>query len=306
MGCSGLLLCCLLVGVCLQVSEQLIMRKTEIPASVRAGEDYVILDCDYEFQNTSTKGLVVKWYFNTFDLVYQWIYGTAAQAIEPASKYIDLHYKASNDPNKMYRAMKLTQPDIDLTGNYTCLISTFQDEISANMPMTVYSTGREDEFKLWHRKMGQNGDDSVEVTCQAVGLYPKPTLDISVEGMSKLQSPRPIITETEDGHYNIVSYLTLDNTELPDSVVINCMLGIPSVSYNVTKKIVYIPPGRPTTTAIAITAGGTTKLLRKMEIQALDNSQADASSGGGNSGDRVRTSLLVILMSVSGFVYLAH
>ena len=39
--------------------------------------------------------------------------------------------------------------------------------------------------------------------------------------------------------------------------------------------------GRPTTTAIAITAGGTTKLLRKMEIQALDNSQADASSGGG-------------------------
>lgn len=122
----------------ISVSLQLVIKSIDIPSGVKVGDDHVILDCDYDFENTSTKGLVVKWYLNNFDLVYQWIYGTAPQAIDPASKYIDLDYKASDDPNTMYRAMKLKRPDIDLTGNYTCLISTFQDEVSATRLMTVY------------------------------------------------------------------------------------------------------------------------------------------------------------------------
>ncbi|KAJ8682003.1 hypothetical protein QAD02_017795 [Eretmocerus hayati] len=262
-------------------TEQLVIRDVDIQPAVRVGEDYVILDCDYDFENTSSKGLVVKWYLNNFDLVYQWIYGTAPQAIDPVAKYIDLDYKASDNSSSIYRAMKLKQPDIDLTGNYTCLISTFEDEVSAKRPMTVYSTGPEEEFKLWHTKTNFDGKDGIEVTCQAAGLYPKPTLEISIDGFPDIKSPRPIITETEDGHYSIVSYLPLEDSVLPDSAVINCVLGIPSVNYSVTKKLVHYPPGRRSTTATAITIGGTTKLLRKMEIQALDNSQADASSGGG-------------------------
>lgn len=127
-----------IIALLLTASLQLVIKKVDIPSAVRVGEEYVILDCDYDLENTSTKGLVVKWYLNGFDLVYQWIYGTVPAAIDPASKYIDLHYKASNDPNTMYRAMKLTRPDIDLTGNYTCLISTFEDETSTMRPMIVY------------------------------------------------------------------------------------------------------------------------------------------------------------------------
>ena len=118
-------------------SLQLVIKQVNIPQSVRVGEDSVILDCDYDLENTSTKGLVVKWYLNDYDLVYQWIYDTPPQAIDPVLKYID-HFKASDDPNTMYRAMRLTRPGIDLTGNYTCLISTFEDEVSAKRPMTVY------------------------------------------------------------------------------------------------------------------------------------------------------------------------
>ncbi|XP_011497441.1 PREDICTED: uncharacterized protein LOC105361858 isoform X2 [Ceratosolen solmsi marchali] len=300
--CCSLLMSFLLVIAYFQASLQLAIKKVNIPEGVKVGEEYVILDCDYDLGNTSTKGLVVKWYLNNFDLVYQWIYGSAPQAIDPASKYIDLHYKASHDPNTMYRAMKLKQPDIDLSGNYTCLISTFEDETSAKRPMTVYSTGREDEFKLWHtKKIISDIDESIEVTCQAVGLYPKPTLDIIIEDYSDFKSPRPIITETEDGHYNIVTYLTLDNDDLPDSVVINCILGIPNVNYNATKKLVHYTAGRPTTlTAIAI--GGTTKLLRKMEIQALDISQADASNG--NSAEQKRINFYLMLLTAAIFIYI--
>lgn len=100
--------------------------------------DYVILDCDYDLENTSSKGLVVKWFFNNNEVAYQWIYGRSPLAGEPAAKYVDLLYKASDDPYTEYRAMKLNKPGIDLTGEYTCVISTFADERIANASMVVY------------------------------------------------------------------------------------------------------------------------------------------------------------------------
>lgn len=120
-------------------SWQLIIKSINIPAIVKVNNiDYIILDCDYDLENTSSKGLVVKWFFNTNQLVYQWIYGRHPLADEPAAKYVDLTYKASDDPYTEYRAIKLNKPGIDLTGEYTCVISTFADERTANASMIVY------------------------------------------------------------------------------------------------------------------------------------------------------------------------
>lgn len=120
-------------------SRQLIIKSVNVPAVVKAGDiDYVILDCDYDLENTSSSDLVVKWYFSTNELFYQWIYGRKPQATEPARKYVDLTYKASDDPYTEYRAMKLNKPGVDLTGEYTCVISTFEDERTANASMIVY------------------------------------------------------------------------------------------------------------------------------------------------------------------------
>lgn len=120
-------------------SWQLIIKNINIPAIVKVNDiDYIILDCDYDLENTSSKGLVVKWFFNTNQVVYQWIYGRHPQADDPAAKYVDLTYKASDDPYTEYRAIKLNKPGIDLTGEYTCVISTFADERTANASMIVY------------------------------------------------------------------------------------------------------------------------------------------------------------------------
>lgn len=73
---------------------------------------------------------------------YKWsglsIYGRDPLAGDITRKYIDLKYKASNDPCTTYRAMKLNKPGIDLTGEYICVISTFADEQSASVSMVVY------------------------------------------------------------------------------------------------------------------------------------------------------------------------
>ena len=128
------------------VSLQLKIKQVNIPETVKEGEvDYVILDCDYDLEGTSSKLLVVKWFFNKEGsegedgyLVYQWIYGNKPDADESFRKYIDLQYKASDDPYTMYRAMKLNKPNIDLTGTYKCDISTIADETHARRPMVVY------------------------------------------------------------------------------------------------------------------------------------------------------------------------
>lgn len=120
-------------------SWQLIIKRINIPATVKFNDtDYIILDCDYDLENTSSTGLVVKWFFNTNQVVYQWIYGRYPLADEPAAKYVDLTYKASNDPYTEYRAIKLNKPGVDLTGVYTCVISTYTDERTANASMIVY------------------------------------------------------------------------------------------------------------------------------------------------------------------------
>lgn len=119
-------------------SNQLIINSINVPPLLREGEaDYVILDCDYDLENISSNGLAVKWYFNDDNVEYQWIYGNEPQA-DPSASHIDLGYKASDDPYTMYRAMKLNNPTINLTGNYRCAVFTYQDEQIADANMIVY------------------------------------------------------------------------------------------------------------------------------------------------------------------------
>lgn len=118
---------------------QLVIKSVNIPSTVKANNtDYVILDCDYDLENTPSNGLVIKWFFNVNEVAYQWIYGRDPLAGDITRKYVDLNYKASNDPCTTYRAMKLNKPGIDLTGEYRCVISTFADEQSASAFMVVY------------------------------------------------------------------------------------------------------------------------------------------------------------------------
>lgn len=296
------ILCSLFLLGYVQECWQLVIKSVNVPATVKAGDtDYVILDCDYDLENTPSKGLVVKWFFNTNEVAYQWIYGMEPLAGDTARKYIDLEYRASDDPYTKYRAMKLNKPGIDLTGEYTCVIFTFADEQSASASMVVYST--ENKFDLLSKKKTIDDKDGVEITCQAEGLYPQPTLDISIEGVPEKQTAKPDVTLREDGLYDILSRTALLDEDLPEATIVKCFLGIPKVDYNVSRQTVYYPEGcavvkhcacdslqrTPTTTSTA-----TTKLQHKMKIQALDNSEAG--NGGGNFACQLSINVLLVMV----------
>ncbi|XP_031772768.1 uncharacterized protein LOC100872648, partial [Apis florea] len=219
---------------------QLVIKSVNIPSTVKADNtDYVILDCDYDLENTPSNGLVVKWFFNANEVAYQWIYGRDPLAGDITRKYVDLKYKASNDPCTTYRAMKLNKPGIDLTGEYRCVISTFADEQSASASMVVYST--EDKFDLVYRKKTIDDKNGVEITCIAEGLYPQPILDIFIEGVLEKQTAKPTVMLRADGLYDILSRTALLDEDLPEAATVKCLLGIPKVNYNVSHEIVYYP-----------------------------------------------------------------
>ncbi|XP_043279821.1 uncharacterized protein [Venturia canescens] len=281
--------CLLLIGQ-VQESRQLVIKSINVLPYVQEGaNDHVILDCDYDMGNSSTDGLVVKWTHND-TLVYKWHAGRQPEAVETAT-HIEVGYKASSDPFKMYRAMKFKNPNISLTGNYTCDVFNFVDEQIASAPMIVYST--EEKFELVYSKRLIDGDDGVEVFCLAEGLYPEPEMDISIDNISLNKGKKAEVEKRADGKYDIRRRISLRDGDLTPPALIKCTLSIPDAKYHIPREFVYYP-GKPTTTP-----SSTTKLLRTMaEIQAFDSNEPDTDNGGGSTASIASCSLILMTASL--------
>ncbi|XP_014297217.1 uncharacterized protein LOC103571936 [Microplitis demolitor] len=290
------LICTSLVVITqIKESNQLIINSINVPPLLREGEaDYVILDCDYDLENISSNGLAVKWYFNDDNVEYQWIYGNEPQA-DPSASHIDLGYKASDDPYTMYRAMKLNNPTINLTGNYRCAVFTYQDEQIADANMIVYST--EEKFDLKSRKKIIEGKEGVEFTCFAEGLYPQPTMDIYINDVIVNDTIKPDLTMRNDSKYDIMMQVVAKNEDLPDEALVKCSLSIPTANYTIPRELIYMS-GTPTSTPSV-----TTNLLRKMEIQAINSSEPDTDNGGGTASKPLLSLTLVFITLFTNICY---
>lgn len=130
-----------------------------MPEIIQYGvHDSVILDCDYTYGNR-TPGLMVKWFFRSKTKpVYQWIVSQQPQDIGILRGRVDLNYRASEDPLKMYRALRIVKLDTDISGEYICVVSTFIDEDVKSKHMTVFGEYDFLEFRfLWMNINFQEG-----------------------------------------------------------------------------------------------------------------------------------------------------
>lgn len=56
----------------------------------------------------------------------------------PLKGRLNLEYEASVDANSIHRALHIPEPGPDLSGNYTCSVSTFQSEDIRTKNMLVF------------------------------------------------------------------------------------------------------------------------------------------------------------------------
>ena len=103
----------------------------------------VVLNCDYDLRDEERGQVDVKWYFND-DIVpfLQWIPGGGRrpQLIEPTHflGHIDLDFKVDDDEDKAYRSLRILEPTPQMAGNYSCKVSTFEDEGFVEQELSLF------------------------------------------------------------------------------------------------------------------------------------------------------------------------
>ncbi|CAB3223420.1 unnamed protein product [Arctia plantaginis] len=224
------------------------INRIEVPPLVELGTDSVILDCNYSTGVKPGPGLVIKWFFNgSTGLVYQWIPPRQPQVIGLLKGKVDMTFKISEEPLQAYRAIKILRPSTHLSGNYTCVVSTFIEEDRQTKSMLVYSPG-----KNFHFTQEKHYVFLVTLICAAEDLYPRPLLTILSKGKPLEQA----VTDMRMDSWGMYSVET--RAEVHDDDVSHpfeefvCVLSLPLANYTANRTTIYHPGLMPTALIAAI------------------------------------------------------
>ncbi|KAL1414560.1 hypothetical protein MTO96_007347 [Rhipicephalus appendiculatus] len=111
--------------------------KLSVPRWVPNGtEEPVLLDCEYVYNEHDVR-LVVKWFFNDLlEPVYQWIPElNSRQASGILAGHLD---DSSYTGPSQYRALRIIRPTTEMSGLYTCVVSSLAGIDSRQQSMMVY------------------------------------------------------------------------------------------------------------------------------------------------------------------------
>ncbi|KPJ11153.1 hypothetical protein RR48_14792 [Papilio machaon] len=187
-------------------------------------------------------GLVMKWFFNgSSGLVYQWIPPMRPQVIGLLKGKVDLDFKISDDPLQAYRAIKIRNPTTDLSGNYTCVVSTFLEEDRQTRTMLVYSPAQNFRFVQEKKYVFL-----VTLICSAENMYPKPIMVILSNGVPLKQTVTEMKMDSW-GLYSVTSTAVVhdDDVKTPLEEFV-CELSLPPANYTINRTTIYYPGLMPT------------------------------------------------------------
>ncbi|XP_034825118.1 uncharacterized protein [Maniola hyperantus] len=193
-------------------------------------KDAITLDCDFVTNNVT--GLVVKWfYMDRSQPVYQWIPPQKPQALGLLKHKLDLSYKVSQNPYTQHRALRILSPGTELTGNYTCVVSTFLSEDERTRPMTIFVP--ETRFDMIQDRLN---DGYLNIICSVEGVFPRPELVI-------LAGNRPLNAKSTikiiEGRYTALTSAVVRIDSLPPTVEILCDMNIPLANYFSRKRDIF-------------------------------------------------------------------
>ncbi|XP_054724614.1 uncharacterized protein LOC129234578 [Uloborus diversus] len=222
------------------------IRRLVVPRWIQNGtEDYIVLDCDYVYNENDFR-LVVKWFFeDNLEPVYQWIPELNRKHTSGIlQNRLDLNFEINTmDSYSRFRALRIPRPSIELSGKYTCLVSSLAGQDSREQVMTVFVPAH--EFELGYVETGHN---SVNVSCKALGVFPSPVLRLYLRPSSG--SPPQAVTDIKlkavmrpSGAYDAIVYRTFKINEIfsKGATVFECVLELPGTNYVQSKRIAYFP-----------------------------------------------------------------
>jgi len=155
---------------------------------------------------------------------------------------INLDYEHSPDPYDRHRALYLYLPTTEMTGDYTCKVSTLQNDVTATKRMTVYVPPRMVQI---NQNRGHDIVESVNVSCVADYVYPEPTIDIyHGHGTNRILLKGVIekVVRYHNGAWQKVNFVVLADKSLQRvENVFECVVKLPQTAYTVRRTMLYTP-----------------------------------------------------------------
>ncbi|XP_048481110.1 uncharacterized protein LOC105387157 [Plutella xylostella] len=224
--------------IVLQCVNSVRITSMRVPEVIQYGTDAVTLDCEYAADNVT--GLVVQWFLaDRSRPVYQWIPPQRPQALGLLKNKLDLTHRVSQNPYTQHRALRITSPGPELTGNYTCVVSTFLAEDQRTRPMTVFVP--EKRFDMIQDRLE---DGWLNIICSVEGVFPRPEIII-------MAGNRPLNTKTSinliSSRYTAVASALVRVVALPPTVELLCDMQVPLANYVSRKRDIFYrdPPPSP-------------------------------------------------------------
>ncbi|KRT83398.1 hypothetical protein AMK59_3907, partial [Oryctes borbonicus] len=206
-----------------------------VPERVAKGTP-ALLDCEYTLDADVEKGFVLKWYFDTSTLVYQWILGRKPDVFGMLKGQLDLDYSMSNEttePN--YRALYVRNASIVLSGNYSCVVSTYTSEDKQTKRMLVFELPE-------NVSISQNlsNDFIPQGICTADRVFPLPKVTIFAD-KRKLDTSVVALNDYTygDGSYSIKAVANISTDSFVDKI--SCEVYIAEGNYLTRVEKIYYP-----------------------------------------------------------------
>ncbi|XP_015522774.1 uncharacterized protein LOC107226467 [Neodiprion lecontei] len=220
------------------------IKELNVPNVVRNGTGPVTLSCVYEVKEDEN-GLVVKWFHDEDELIYQWIPPMPPQDIGVITGRAEYPEELLGRP-RTHSIIRLKEVTIEMGGNYTCSVSTYQEEEMKTARMIVYApetnvTIHTPELNATHTRL----------TCTVQGAWPRPSFDFRIDGASV--EGRMVWNGIEN--YKKDGFLIRYDAVVPkptEPALVECDFNIPMTDYRRRESVVYYPRShRSTSTSIA-------------------------------------------------------
>ncbi|KAH7944821.1 hypothetical protein HPB49_000789 [Dermacentor silvarum] len=239
-----------LLGFCRAVT----IRRLIVPRWVRNGTDTpAVLDCEYVYNENDLK-LVVKWFFNDGpEPVYQWIpemrvreaFGVLQGRLD------DTFSVSSRDVYSQYRAIRILRPTWELSGKYTCVVTSLAGQDARHQDMTIFVPAKSFSFNYSsstassdEQFRSRSTESAVRLLCMARGTYPRPELKLFlIKGGARRAAGdaglRTYTTATiEEGLFDVALHADMNEGQLSTLAdLFECVLEIPYSNYVMTRRM---------------------------------------------------------------------
>ncbi|XP_012265708.2 uncharacterized protein LOC105691653 [Athalia rosae] len=222
------------------------INQLDIPDVIRNGTGPVTLSCVYDLTG-SDNGLVIKWFHDEAELIYQWIPPMSPQDIGVIKGLTEYPEDAVSRP-KSHSIIRLKEVTLAMSGNYTCSVSTFEEEDIKTKRMIVYAP--ESNATVFVTPPSSK-DGPITLVCAVHGAWPRPGLTFLVDGVP-VEGQFTVYPANLEEYQNQGSWVRYEATieEPLTPVRVNCEINIPFTNYRRQEGIVYYPSSHRSTAPV--------------------------------------------------------